>query len=40
MTERWFPPMLPLLQGVACIVIILWGISRTSHLVALVLLGI
>jgi AI-2 transport protein TqsA len=40
MTERWFPPMLPLLQGVACIVIILWGVSRTSHLVALVLLGI
>jgi AI-2 transport protein TqsA len=40
MTERWSPPMLRLLMGVACIVIILWGISRTSHLIVLVLLGI
>ena len=40
MTERWSPPMLRLLQGVACIVIILWGVSRTSHLIVLVLLGI
>jgi AI-2 transport protein TqsA len=32
-------PILYLLQGVACLVIILWGIGRASHLIVLVLLG-
>lgn len=40
MTDHESSSMLPLLQGIACIVIILWGVSRTSHLVALVLLSI
>jgi hypothetical protein len=40
MTDRETSPMLPLLKGVVCIVIILWGISRTSHLVGLALLSI
>ena len=40
MTDQGPSPMLPLLKTVACIVIILWGISRTSHLVALILLSI
>lgn len=33
-------PRLRLLQGAACIVIILWGITAASHLVGLALLGI
>lgn len=40
MTDCATSPMLPLLQGVACIVIILWGISQASHLIGLVLLSI
>lgn len=40
MTDRESTPMLTLLQGGACIVIILWGVSRRSHLVSLVLLSI
>ena len=34
-----FPPILCLLLGVACLVIILWGVGRASHLIVLVLLG-
>ena len=38
-SELLSPPMLRLLEGVACLVIILWGVSRASHLIVLVLLG-
>lgn len=40
MTDYESSSMLPLLKGLACLVIILWGVSQTSHLVALVLLSI
>ena len=33
-------PLMRLLEGAACLVIILWGISRASHLIVLVLLSI
>ena len=38
-SEPLSPPILYRLQGVACLVIILWGIGRASHLIVLVLLG-
>jgi AI-2 transport protein TqsA len=40
MTDRGWQPTLRLLQGVAYTIIILWGVSRTSHLIVVVLLGI
>ena len=39
MSERLSPPLLRLLSGAACLVLILWGINRASHLIVLVLLG-
>jgi AI-2 transport protein TqsA len=40
MPDSWSSPRLRLLVGGACLVVILWGISRASHLVVLILLGI
>lgn len=40
MPDRLSPPMLRLLQGAACVVIIMWGVRTASHLLGLVLLGI
>jgi AI-2 transport protein TqsA len=40
MSERLSQPMLRLLLGLACLVIILWGVRQASHLIVLALLGI
>jgi len=37
MSDRWSQPMLRLMQGVACVVIIMWGIRTTAHLLVLLL---
>jgi AI-2 transport protein TqsA len=40
MTSPWSQPMMRLLQGVACVVIIMWGIRTTSHLLVVLLMAI
>jgi AI-2 transport protein TqsA len=40
MTSPWSQPMMRLLQGVACVVIIMWGIRTASHLLVVLLMAI
>jgi AI-2 transport protein TqsA len=40
MTSPWSHPMMRILQGVACVVIIMWGIRTTSDLLVLLLMAL